>query len=400
MTETARTGILEFTILQAYHVVGVMTGRTVAFLLAAVVSTMPSYGHQPGKMEPRKKKLSVADIAALRELIAIADKTMKGDFAGADASLRWSHHFLRAPDGRTYVPFTIEIRGAPAEMFRSVAIYVRVATRGDRLTSAQRDVRVGPTGRGPISEIFREGGEGPSGASAALRLHDRPDTRSAGPYPFEDAAFIKTQLEPRLFRRAITVVAGSYDVYVTIRERQSSSARRGKLPGKVVLKRELDVPDLSKPELATSSLIVTERIEPLRRPLSPDEQAERPYALGAAEMVPALGTTLRQSDSLSAVFVVYNAAADTRGKPDVSVSYVFHHRAAGGEYRMNETAPQRFKAESLPPGFDPRAGHQLVPTQSVPLNAFPPGDYRLEVRVTDHIASRTVTSHLSFTVVP
>jgi hypothetical protein len=43
-------------------------------------------------------------------------------------------------------------------------------------------------------------------------------------------------------------------------------------------------------------------------------------------------------------------------------------------------------------------GHQLQTGQAVPLASFPDGDYRLEIKVTDKLANKTLTRDINFTV--
>jgi hypothetical protein len=55
-------------------------------------------------------------------------------------------------------------------------------------------------------------------------------------------------------------------------------------------------------------------------------------------------------------------------------------------------------AQTLEKGFDLAAGHQLQAGQAVPLASFPEGDYRLEIKVTDKLGSKTLTRDVLFTV--
>ena len=55
-------------------------------------------------------------------------------------------------------------------------------------------------------------------------------------------------------------------------------------------------------------------------------------------------------------------------------------------------------ASTLPPQFDVAAGHQLTGGQDIPLASFPEGDYRLEIKITDTLASKTLTREVNFTV--
>ena len=64
------------------------------------------------------------------------------------------------------------------------------------------------------------------------------------------------------------------------------------------------------------------------------------------------------------------------------------------------TNPQNLNAQTRPPQFDFAAGHQLQSGQAVPLASFPEGDYRLEIKITDKIANKTLTRDVTFTVTP
>ena len=54
--------------------------------------------------------------------------------------------------------------------------------------------------------------------------------------------------------------------------------------------------------------------------------------------------------------------------------------------------------QTLPPGFDLSMGHQLQTGQSVPLASFPEGDYRLEIKMTDKLANKSVIRDVNFSV--
>ena len=157
------------------------------------------------------------------------------------------------------------------------------------------------------------------------------------------------------------------------------------------------MPDFWNAELNTSSLIVADRIEPLPAPLTPQQQVDRPYALGSMELVPAWGTRFPKTSELSTFFVIYNAQTDGGNKPDVTVEYNFYARTGDAEKFFNKTTPQHLNARTLP-RFDAAAGHQLQSGQAVPLASFPEGDYRLEIKVVDELSSKSVTRNVNFTV--
>jgi hypothetical protein len=116
------------------------------------------------------------------------------------------------------------------------------------------------------------------------------------------------------------------------------------------------------------------------------------------EIVPALDTKFTKQAELSTFMLIYNAKTDSANKPDVAVEYSFYVNADGAEKFFNKTNPQNLNAQTLPPEFDFAAGHQLQSGQAVPLASFPEGDYRLEIKITDKIASKTLTREVKFSV--
>lgn len=346
----------------------------------------------------QRERLNQAELAEIRVLVAAVDRAMKGDPVAESASIRWLPHFLRAPDGRTYVPYTIAIEDVPEDSFSSVALYVRVATRGDRTISTERDKRIGPTGTDVPSFAYDDA----AAASNRLRFLDRPDQKQSGPYPFEVAHFAPVWWEGRpgsgLVQRALVLPAGSYDLYLAVREREDAIAR-GQTPLASVLKRELDVPDFSTKAFSISSPILAARIDPIGRSLDAREQTMRPYAFGGSEITPVPTKTFAPSDTLTVLFFVYNAGMDRRGKPDVSAEFQFFRlRPDGSGDAVGPPVAQRFDSTVLPSEFDLRAGHPLVPMQALPLASIPPGQYRLEIRVSDRISSASATRELQVAV--
>jgi hypothetical protein len=119
------------------------------------------------------------------------------------------------------------------------------------------------------------------------------------------------------------------------------------------------------------------------------------------EIVPAYDTKFTKKSELSTFMLIYNPKVDAANKPDVTVEYNFYQKPAGQpEKFFNKTSPQSLNAQTLPPNFDFAAGHQLQSGQAVPLASFPEGDYRLEIKVTDKIANKSLTRDVNFTVGP
>ncbi len=195
--------------------------------------------------------------------------------------------------------------------------------------------------------------------------------------------------------------AGNYDVFLVAKEPTPEKAPEERAAAEDVRPQaDGHVPDFWNGELATSSVIVAQRIDPLPAPLTPQQQADRPYALGMMEIVPTFETKFTKKAELSTFMLIYNPKVDSANKPDVSVEYNFYQKLGRQpEKFFNKTNPQNLNAQTLPPNFDFAAGHQLQSGQAVPLASFPEGDYRLEIKITDKIANKTLTREINFTVV-
>ena len=136
--------------------------------------------------------------------------------------------------------------------------------------------------------------------------------------------------------------AGDYDVYLVAKEPTPEKAPKNAPPPKMsAIKQTVNVPDFWNSELATSSVIVAQRIDPLPAPLTPQQQADRPYALGMMEIVPTFETKFTKKAELSTFMLIYNPKVDSANKPDVSVEYNFYQKLAGApEKFFNKTNPQ------------------------------------------------------------
>jgi hypothetical protein len=85
----------------------------------------------------------------------------------------------------------------------------------------------------------------------------------------------------------------------------------------------------------------------------------------------------------------------------VDVDYQFYR--ANEEKPFTRLATQSFNASTLPGQFDLNVGHQVFVGQGIPLKSaqmtFQPGEYRLEIKITDKTNGQTVTQNVPFTVV-
>ena len=314
--------------------------------------------------------------AELQPLVRTVGDALQGRLAPTENLFELKPSFFKQADGLTYVPFTVTVD--PAQISRAkVAMYLYV-------TAHQDPPAAPPAPADPDT--------------AEVPVPQMP------PAVFEDAYFIDVSAEraaggPIHLSRAFAAPGGDYDVYIAMRDSLGGPAPEDAEAASVLMIREeVSVPNLWTPELQTSSVLVADLVEPLTEPLTPDKQKEEPFTMGTTRIVPKYGRSFGKQDELSLLMLVYNAQATSDQKPDLTIEYNFHQRTDAGEEFFNQTNPQQFNAQTLPPGFDVALGHQIFAGQSVPLSMFPAGDYRLEITISDNEAGTSVTRDVHFTV--
>jgi hypothetical protein len=335
----------------------VIRRRSLALASAALLLIASSLSAQPKEQE---RKLSKDEN---KELQTISTMLSAGQPPSNDLSMNWVRNdLLKAQGNKEYVPFTVTVDTSKLAGKR-FALYWRVVSKDAP----------------PPDPKAKKDDKAVLYAFENLHMVDVP---AGGENPLR-------------LSRSFVVAPGAYDVFVVAKE--PDARKKGDPPAKIgIVRQELTVPDLWNGELTTSSIIVAERIDPLAAPLTPTQLEERPYALGNMEILPAISAKLSKRNELSVFLLIYNAKVDAANAPDVTVEYNFYNVQSGGEKFFNKTNPQALNAQTLPAGFDPAAG--MTNGQTIPLATFPEGDYRLEIKITDRLASKSLTRDVKFSV--
>lgn len=348
-------------------------GRAVAAGLAsALVLSVGLFAQTDKKTDDAMKK----DAQALSKL---ADAALAAQGGPNDLALTWvKEDFLKGPKDKEFVPFNVVLDPTKVTA-ENLTLYWRVV----------------PT----------------AAAAPAADAGKKNDKQQVKPV-WEGVTLVPMAgaQNPLRLSRSFVAPAGSYDVYVVAKELLGEKAPKNVAPKTVVLKQTVNVPEFWNNDLTTSSVIIADRIDPLAAPLSQAQLVERPYAaLGVMEIFPTASSKLSKKSELSVFFLIYNPKADSAQKPDINVEYNFCQAAPGnqpkpdepckaGEKFYNKTDPQVMNAQTLPPAFDLSMGHQLQTGQAVPLAGFPEGDFRLEIKVTDKVANKSVVRDVNFSV--
>jgi hypothetical protein len=336
------------------------------------------------------KKRDDAQKKEIQNIIKVVDDVSGGQTAANDMNLAWSHEdVLKAQGNKQYVPFTVTLD--PSKVSGgTLAFYWRVINKSGAAAAA------------PAADAGKKDD----------KSKDKDKDKKKPEYAYEDISFVPVTAGQTSMRvsRSFTVAAGTYDVFIVVKEPTPDKAPKNAPPPKMsVLKQTVNVPDYWNGELNTSTVILAQRIDPLPAPLTPQQQADRPYALGTMEIVPVADTKFTKKSELSTFMLIYNPKVDANNKPDVVVEYSFCQVAAGTEHKegepckagekfFNKTNPQALNAQTLPPQFDMAAGHQLQSGQAVSLAPFPEGQYRLEIKVTDKVSNKTLVRDVNFSV--
>jgi hypothetical protein len=309
--------------------------------------------------DPKKEvKRTKAEQVDIDTLVTTVDSVAAGRVAApSDIAVTWdTSHFFRAPDGTTYMPFSVVVDKSKIAT-PTAALYVRVADKG-------------------------------AGAAASAKGKDS----KAPIHPWEKFDFAMVGPDGKL-SRYLQVKPGDYDLFVAIKDKGTvEKADKSYMPKVGVLKKDLTVPDFTKAELGTSSMLLSTAIQPAAGGQTADDD---PYIFGQMQIVPSRDGKYKKTDTLSVVYWVYGATGDATGKPDLTIENSFNQKTGDGEKFFNKTQPQAVNSQSP---YNVSTG---IPNfLEVPLVSFAPGDYRLEIKITDKPSGKTVTQNVNFTVLP
>jgi hypothetical protein len=328
-------------------------------LVLVAATTAPTFAQD--KKQDDRRKLSKDEIATYEAMNTLVNNVIAGKQpAPADAKITFHNFFLKS-NMNAYVPYTVEVEQGKLTN-APVAMYVRVVSKD------------------------------PAAAAAAAAKAKTNAKGGDSSYPFEDIYFL--QQPPTQVDRAMELPAGDYDMYIALAERPKDKKAQATAKA-VVFTQPITVPNMGGP-LTTSSVILAKGIEPSTTALTGQQQLEQPYTISGYKMSPRFTNAISKSEELVFVFFIYNEGVAASGKPDLDVEYLFYR--ANEEKPFSKLATTSFNATTLPGEFDIAKGHQVFVGQGIPLTTFQPGDYKLELKITDKTNSSTVTRNVPFTV--
>lgn len=240
---------------------------------------------------------------------------------------------------------------------------------------------------------------------------------------FEDAirrdlpdSTFRTELEGQsVYQRALPLRSGLYRLDVVIKDVASGDVG--------TIAERLAVPRFAADQLASSTLILADKIEPV----APGSIGLGPFVLGATKVRPRLGAAFTTADHLGVYLQVYNLALDPiTGKPSAAVRYRIGRdgknaaRAqdmrppgngtnqqplgrprhfAGTENNREPASRDQFVLELTETTEQlGQRGSQLTLEKLLPLGTLPPGGYTIEVEIKDRLTGQSITERGAFTV--
>ncbi len=348
-----------------------------AAAVSAVFALVTTMSLTVGAQQKKDDKRSKQERQEIDNLLKIVDAA-PGQPVPQDFQITLEQqNFMRNIDGKTFAPITIAITPAKAISTDSVLLYVRMKN-------------LSPPPAPSTDKTDKKD-----------KKDDEQEKNAEQLYAWDSARFVPvvkpTADEPIRLNHGLAVGGGDYELTIAVRERAPDKKAT---PKTSILKKTIKVPEFTATDLATSSIMLISKMEPVTTPPTPESLLDDPYAMGPSRMVPTADTNIKKTGELNVVFFVYGTGLDATGRPSLTMEYNFYQKQPDGtEKYFNKTNPQEMNASTLPPTFDLSKGSVIPGGIAVPLASFPVGGYRLEVKITDKIAGKTLTKNVNFAVV-
>lgn len=160
----------------------------------------------------------------------------------------------------------------------------------------------------------------------------------------------------------------------------------GNAPDKLgTLRTAITVPRYGEDALATSSIMLADQIQPVPA----KEVGAGEFIVGDTKVRPVVGGRFTRQQRMGIWMQVYNLKLDDKT----------HKPSATIRWQITELASNKVLLDSLENSDQiSNAAEQLTLQKTLPLANLNPGAYRLTVKVTDHLARRTVAPESTFIV--
>lgn len=251
--------------------------------------------------------------------------------------------YLRVTTDSVMVPITLQIpnremgfRGKDGVHSAVLNVYARITTPGGRLVQSFEDA------------IARD---------------------------FPESLFEKSLDQSSIYQKSVPLHPGLYRLDVVVKDVET---------GKVgVIETSMRVPQYEEGILNASSLVLADKIESV-----PTNQiGGGQFVFGPYKVRPRLSHIFTNAENLGIFMQLYNLKFDD----------VFHETSVDATYRLLRDKKEIWSSTETS-GSIRRDGEQVTLNRRLPLAAFAPGKYALEIKVIDQISKQTVTRIADFEI--
>ncbi len=185
----------------------------------------------------------------------------------------------------------------------------------------------------------------------------------------------QTLAQPSVYQKALPLRPGLYKLNLVLKDLNSGNIG--------TFEQRLAVPSFEEEQLAHGSLILADLLE---RVATRNVGAGQ-FIIGDTKVRPAVTESFTRDDRMGIYLQVYNLGVNEEShKPDAVIEYSVRN-GADTVFNFTETSDQ----------LD-RAGQQITLEKVLPLATFAPGDYTLDIRITDRIRQLTITPSAHFKI--
>jgi GWxTD domain-containing protein len=222
--------------------------------------------------------------------------------------------------------------------------------------------------------------------SATLNLYARVSTPSGKVVQtFEevisrdvpDSLFQRTLEQSSVFQKAVPLRPGLYRLDVVVKDLESGNVG--------VIATALRVPRFEDETLAASTLVIADQIEPVPA----GRIGVGPFVFGSYKVRPRLSREFSVAENLGLFLQVYNLQSDD----------ATHKSSVYVTYRLLKEQREIWMTTENSDSIH-QSGEQVTVNRVIPLSAFAPGRYNLEVVVRDRVSGQSITRSAEFMLKP
>jgi GWxTD domain-containing protein len=222
--------------------------------------------------------------------------------------------------------------------------------------------------------------------SATLNLYARVSTPSGKVVQtFEevisrdvpDSLFQRTLEQSSVFQKAVPLRPGLYRLDVVVKDLESGNVG--------VIATALRVPRFEDETLAASTLVIADQIEPVPA----GRIGVGPFVFGSYKVRPRLSREFSVAENLGLFLQVYNLQSDD----------ATHKSSVYVTYRLLKEQREIWMTTENSDSIH-QSGEQVTVNRVIPLSAFAPGGYNLEVVVRDRVSGQSITRSAEFMLKP